>query len=100
MAEEGSVTRWIDLLKDGDTAAARPLWEAYYRRLVTLARARLRGLPLRSADEEDVALSSFDSFCRGAEQGRFPRLEDRDDLWQLLVVITVRKAYDLARYEG
>ena len=36
----------------------------------------------RLADEEDVALSAFDSFCRGAEQGRFPRLDDRDDLWQ------------------
>jgi DNA-directed RNA polymerase specialized sigma24 family protein len=51
------------------------------------------------ADEEDVALSAFDSFCRGAERGRFPRLDDRGDLWQLLVVITVRKAYDLANHE-
>ena len=45
----------------------------------------------RAADEEDVALSAFDSFCRGAEQGRFPQLDGRDDLWHLLVVITVRK---------
>jgi DNA-directed RNA polymerase specialized sigma24 family protein len=51
------------------------------------------------ADEEDVALSAFDSFCRGAEKGRFPRLEDRDDLWQLLVMITARKAADLVEHE-
>ena len=57
-------------------------------------------IPCRAADEEDVALSAFDSFCRAAEQGRFPRLSDRNDLWQLLVMITLRKAADLADHEG
>src|SRR5262249_36398416 len=56
--------------------------------------------PRRAADEEDVALSALASFCRGAEQGRFPRLEDRDDLWALLVVIAARKAVDLRQREG
>src|SRR5262249_27742204 len=77
-----------------------PLWERYFRRLVGLARERLRGLPRAAADEEDVALSAFDSFCRAAEAGRFPRLDDRDDLWQLLVLIAARKACDLAQREG
>jgi hypothetical protein len=45
--------------------------------MVGLARARLQGLPRRAADEEDVALSAFASFCRAAEAGRFPRLCDR-----------------------
>src|SRR5262249_7865421 len=70
---------------------AQPLWERYFQRLVDQARARLRATPRRVADEEDVALSVFDSFCRGAERGRFPQLSDRDDLWRLLVVITRRK---------
>jgi DNA-directed RNA polymerase specialized sigma24 family protein len=46
-----------------------------------------------------VALCAFDSFCRGATRGRFPRLDDRHDLWQVLVLITVRKAVDLAHHE-
>ena len=46
-----------------------------------------------------MALSAFDSFCRGAEHGRFPRLDDRTDLWQLLVVIADRKAVDLVHHE-
>ena len=87
-------------LKEGDQAAAQVLWEAYFRRLVGLAYARLRNAPRRIADEEDVALSAFDSFCRGAQAGRFPRLDDRNDLWQVLVLITVRKAIDLRNYEG
>jgi DNA-directed RNA polymerase specialized sigma24 family protein len=99
MSSTGSVTRWIGQLKNGEQAAIQRLWEAYFRRLVGLARDRLRGVRRRTADEEDVALSAFDSFCRGVERGRFPRLDDRKDLWRLLAFITVRKAFDLARHE-
>jgi DNA-directed RNA polymerase specialized sigma24 family protein len=98
-SSEGSVTRCIALLKRGDPASAQVLWQRYFRRLIALARARLRGIPRRAADEEDIALNAFDSFCRHAEQGRFPRLGDRDDLWQLLFVLTVRKAANLAQHE-
>jgi DNA-directed RNA polymerase specialized sigma24 family protein len=95
----GSVSQWVDQLRAGDEAAAQRLWECYFQRLVALARTKLRGATRRAADEEDVALSAFDSFCRGAEQGRFPDLSDRNNLWRLLVVITSRKAYDLVQHE-
>jgi DNA-directed RNA polymerase specialized sigma24 family protein len=94
MAAPRPVTDWIELLKQGDSLAAQRLWEGYFRRLVELARKKLRGSRRREADEEDVALSAFHSLCRGAGQGRFPQLADRHDLWQLLVVITARKARD------
>jgi DNA-directed RNA polymerase specialized sigma24 family protein len=100
MSAPGSITHWINGLRGGEPAAAQKLWEGYFGRLVDLARRKLRALPRRAADEEDVALSAFDSFCRGAGQGRFPRLEDRDDLWQVLLVITQRKAADLLQHEG
>ena len=100
MSAPASVTNWLIQLKGGDPAAAQRLWERYFPRMVALARKRLRSARRREADEEDVALSAFDSFCRGAEQGRFPRLGDRDDLWQLLVVITARKALDLLARQG
>jgi DNA-directed RNA polymerase specialized sigma24 family protein len=99
MASQGSVTRWIEELRAGDPAAAQPLWARYFRRLVGLARKWLRGAARRAADEEDVALSAFDSFCRRAAAGRFPQLADRDNLWHLLVAITVRKAHHLVRDE-
>ena len=72
------------------------LWDRYFRRLAGLARDRLRAADRRAADEEDVALSAFDSACRRAAEGRFPRLDDRDDLWNLLVTVTLRKAWALA----
>src|SRR5262245_31241780 len=94
----GSVTIWLNQLK-ADPAAAKPLWDRYYTRLVALARARLRAVPRGAADEEDVALSAFDSFCKAAAAGRFPRLDDRDDLSQVLFVRATRKAIGLARHE-
>ena len=94
MVLDGSVTRWVTALKSGDVAAAQPLWERYYRRLVSLAREKLRTARRRAADEEDVVQSAFHSFFRGVTNGRFPRLGDRDNLWRLLVVITARKALD------
>jgi hypothetical protein len=78
----GSVTRWLEQLKAGEQAAVQQLWTRYYARLVRLAREKLGAAPRQAADEEDVALSAFDSFCRAAEAGRFPRLLDRDDLWR------------------
>lgn len=92
--DQGSVTLWLGDLKVGDLAAAQPLWERYFGKLVVLARGKLRRLNKTGAeeDEEDAALSAFNSFCEGAAQGKFPKLDDREDLWRLLVVITARKA--------
>jgi RNA polymerase sigma factor (sigma-70 family) len=68
--------------------------------MVGLARRHLGGRPRGAADEEDVALSAFDSFVKAAGAGRFPRLDDRSDLWQVLFLITARKAADLREAEG
>jgi DNA-directed RNA polymerase specialized sigma24 family protein len=97
MSSVGSVTHWIHQLKQGDRDAARPLWERYFRALVERARRQLGSLPRRVADEEDVALAAFNSFYRAAEQGRFPKLDDRDDLWQVLLRIVTNKAIDERR---
>lgn len=100
MLTGGSITCWLDQLKEGDDKAAQPLWNRYFSRLVQLARDRLARSGRRFADEEDVALSAFDSFCRDAQRGRFPALSDRHDLWRLLISITCQKAVDLMRREG
>jgi DNA-directed RNA polymerase specialized sigma24 family protein len=99
MSSDASVTTWLHLLKNGDPLAAQELWERYFHLLVALARKRLGSAPRRSADEEDAALSAFDSFCRGVEKGRFPRLDDRRDLWRLLLIITKRKAWQQVHHE-
>lgn len=99
MSSDGSVTGWIREAKAGDEDAVQRLWERYFPQLVALCQQRLRGHPRRVADEEDVALSVFDSFCQRAAEGRFPQLQDRDDLWRLLVVIAARKAINLVHHD-
>jgi DNA-directed RNA polymerase specialized sigma24 family protein len=89
---DDDVTRWLSGLAAGNETAVDHIWQAYYERLVRLARQKLGPGGPRSADEEDVALSAFHSFCQGAAAGRFPQLGDRHDLWKLLVTITARKA--------
>ena len=103
IADEGaSITEWLGNLREGDQAAAQPLWERYFSKLVTVARTKLRRMRRTTADEdeEDAALSAFNSFCAGAARGKFPQLADRDDLWRLLVVITARKAMAQANRQG
>jgi DNA-directed RNA polymerase specialized sigma24 family protein len=95
-----SVSGWIERLKTGDGDAAGPLWRSYSARLIRLARRYLEGGNRSVADEEDVALSAFGSFCRRAGDDRFAELYDRDDLWQILALITRRKACDLHEYHG
>lgn len=92
-----SVSLWIADLKRGDSSAARELWDRYFGQLVQVAGRRLGNAARRIADEEDVAVSVFDSLCRGAAAGKFSQLADRDDLWRLLVAIAGQKAVDQIR---
>lgn len=99
MSQTGSVTDWIARLKAGEPQASQAVWERYVDRLVRLARKKLGGTPRRAADEEDVVLSAFHGFFRGVKESRFPQLDDRDDLWQILLMLTDRKTVDHQRHE-
>jgi DNA-directed RNA polymerase specialized sigma24 family protein len=100
MDPHGSVTRMILDLRSIDpvvrNAAARVIWERYFGDLLTLARKNLdKRIRLRT-DEEDVAQSMFKSFCLRQQRGEFD-LAGRDELWRLLVTITIRKACNAAK---
>ncbi|MCA9060432.1 MAG: hypothetical protein KDA85_18105, partial [Planctomycetaceae bacterium] len=81
MSDTNHVSHWIELVKHGDSIAANRIWQHYFDRLVRAVRQRLQGQNRVVSDEEDIVLSVFDSFYAAAEQGRFPDLSDRDDLW-------------------
>jgi DNA-directed RNA polymerase specialized sigma24 family protein len=95
-----TVTGWIDRLKAGDVMAASWLWERYFHDIIRLARLKLGDSPRGAADEEDVAISAFKSLCLRAARGQFRELTDRDDLWQLLVTITIRKAINQRKHQA
>src|SRR3954449_749868 len=99
MDPPGSVTVMITRLRSDDPgereAAARLIWRRYFPALLDLARGHLDRRVRRREDEEDVLQSMFGSFCRRQGRGDFD-LWGRDDLWSLLVTITLRKARNAA----
>lgn len=99
MPDENDVSHWIDQVKEGDSYAATELWHLYFDRLVRRVHNHLRGRNRGVSDEEDIVVSVFESFYRAAEQGRFPELSDRDDLWRLLLKMSARKVIDKRRHD-
>ena len=103
MSADGSVTRLIQDLRGTDPAvyerAARLIWERYFRGLLSLAQAHLDPRVRRREDEEDVVQAMYASFCRRQRRGDFD-LASRDELWSLLVTITLRKARNTAKKHG
>jgi DNA-directed RNA polymerase specialized sigma24 family protein len=96
--EAGSVSQLLVSLKANDQAALQRIYQRYLRRLMRAARCRLRQLPSRVADEEDVAHAVLFDLFRGVRSGGFPKLNDRDDLWQVLIMLTQRRTADLKRW--
>jgi DNA-directed RNA polymerase specialized sigma24 family protein len=92
------VTQLFALVGQGDQAAATALWERFVPRLLGLARRTLASHPRLNGYADDVVQSVFASFFAQAQAGQFV-LDHRDDLWNLLGVMTVRKARQAIRRE-
>lgn len=100
MTDNPSITNWIHQLRSGDEAAAEKIWTHYLSQLLRVARSRMGDLPRRVYDEEDAALSAFHLFTNRAQNNAFPQLDDRHDLWRLLVMITAQKVTAWRRRES
>lgn len=74
----------------GNDPAIDEVFDRFARRLVALARAKMDGQTRQKVDPEDVVQSVFRTFFTRQAKGQFT-VADWDDLWSLLVKITVRK---------
>lgn len=81
----------LQRIRTGDERAAEELLDRFADRLIALARGRLSKKMARRVDPEDIVQSACRSFFRNAQAGRY-EVRDSDDLWRLLVAITVHKA--------
>lgn len=97
MSEQEQITDWLHRLAAGDPDAAHAIWQSYFDKLINHARVKLRNMPCRAFDEEDVVLSAMQSFFEGMRQGKFSSLGNREELWKLLLTITARKAHGQRR---
>jgi RNA polymerase sigma-70 factor (ECF subfamily) len=94
---EQTTTGLLTRIKAGDQSAASELFQRFANRLVGLARQRIDSDLRGKVDPEDVVQSVFRSFFRRNEAGEF-NVEDSNDLWSLLAVITVHKCGHQIRY--
>jgi RNA polymerase sigma factor (sigma-70 family) len=99
MSTRGSVTRLIIDLRSDEAVvrelAARLVWGRYFQELLALAHSHLSARIRGREDPEDVLQSMYKSFCLRQRRGDFD-LSNRDELWKLLVQITLRKARNTA----
>jgi len=94
---EHSVSEWLAALKADESIAGHRIWDRYMEKVARLALRRMGNASRRVADEYDVVAEVFNDFLLGVREGRFERLSGRDDLWQVLAMLTERKAVNVVR---
>jgi hypothetical protein len=87
----GSVSHWLKELKTGDNLAVEAIWNRYFQKIVELASRKMKVNPDRAVDGEDIAQLAMHRFCTNATLGCYPNLDDREQLWDLLVVFTLNR---------
>ena len=101
VSSDGSVSDLIAELKQQPSQeAAQQIYQRYIGRLVRRAKSLLGDAPRGAADEEDIATRAINDLFAGIEEGRFPRLDDRQDLWQVLMMLMHRRVVDHLRKYG
>ena len=89
--EQGSITHWLQELKSGQSQAAEAIWLRYYPKLVLIASRRLTNNPDRAVEGADLVQSSFRNVCLAVIDGKYPDIENRVELWNLLYVATLNR---------
>ena len=96
---EDETTKWQSIrerLKDGDASAQREIFEQYSSQLVRLAEKNIHPGLNRRFDGDDVVQSVFRTFFRRQQQGKLT-IQESEELWRLLVTITICKTRSHAR---
>ena len=88
---DGRPTEWLDNLRSGDGGAARQIFDHFSKRLCRLAERHMSSRLRQRVDGDDVIQSVFRTFFVRESQGQF-QVDHTDELWRLLVTITLRKA--------
>ena len=97
MAENDSFRALLAGLHEGEEDAARAVFERYGRGLIAMPRQRLGAVLATKVEPEDVVQSVYKSFFWRFGEAQFD-LAGWASLWNLLVVITVRKCANQAQH--
>ncbi|MCA9055335.1 MAG: hypothetical protein KDA75_15950 [Planctomycetaceae bacterium] len=98
--DSGSVSLLLRDLRRGDSNAALILWGRYLPRLTWLAERTLAGRRTGIADAGDAVQSAWISFWRMLDTEKVPTHLNREDFWNLLGLMVVRKVRRQVRRES
>lgn len=90
---------WLEDLAEGKSNAVEEFWMNYGDSLQRVAERQIASWLRRRVDPEDVVQSACRTFFRRAGAGDFS-LENKDDLWKLLLTITLNKVRMQARFHS
>ena len=99
VASAGMLTNWHSFwerLERGESVAAEELFARYSEQLIQLASRNIHPALVKRFDGEDVVQSVFRTFFRRHGAGQL-RIEHSQQLWKLLVTITLCKTRSMAR---
>ena len=99
MNPSGSISILYQQWRGGRQDALGELIARFWPRLMALANSTLSGRLQRVSDAEDALQSAMISFWQHVDQGGFDHAMDRDDLWNVLGLFTVRKALKIQEKE-
>src|SRR5438105_298207 len=91
MPSDTSFANLMARLKSGDDQAASRVFHRFAKRLIALAHKQLDPHLRPKVDAEDVTQSVFCSFFAHQAAGELVHLGSWDNLWGMLVVMTLRK---------
>jgi RNA polymerase sigma-70 factor (ECF subfamily) len=97
MADSDSFAELMSRLRAGEEHAAQKVFQRYVHRLITLACLQLDSQVRSKVDPEDVVQSVYKSFFHRYSSGQLDVAGWRE-LWGLLVIITLRKCANRAKY--
>jgi DNA-directed RNA polymerase specialized sigma24 family protein len=95
----GSVSGWIAKMREGDSVAIEQLVARYFGKITQFADGKLRCGIRVSDDGEDIANFVMQVVSNNVAKGCFPNLQDRDDLWFLMIAIAQNAVIDRQRTE-
>ena len=93
----GTVTGWLQLLRNGDDSVTEKLWSHYSPGLRNRLAQRCQGL--RICDEDDIATTSFYRLISSLQSRDRYQCTNRTDFWRLLMIIARNAIGDWRKYD-
>lgn len=88
---DGSITKAVEGLRCNDASSTQILWERFFAKLCNFAESKIYKRHRRLLDADEIATNAFMALVEGVRAKRFERVRNRDELWQMLVLIAARQ---------